>query len=70
MELMELTAAQAGMVLGMSDEAIRNHITAGRLAARRHGIRGLYKIMVTDLRSFARQYNYTVDEEYLSRLAN
>ena len=67
---MELTTAQAGAALGLSDQAIRDHIAAGRLSARRHGIRGLLKISVDDLWLFARQYNYVVNEEYLSRLVN
>lgn len=67
---MELSTSEAGAAIGMSDQAIRDHIDAGRLPARRHGMKGLYKVKVDDLRAFARQYNYIVDEEYLAGLAS
>lgn len=67
---MELTTVQAGTALSMTGQAIRDHINAGRLPARRHGVRRLLKIEIDDLRAFAQTYNYPVDEEYLSALAN
>lgn len=67
---MELTTAEAGAALRMSDQSVRDHIAAGRLNARKHGIRGLLKINIEDLRSFALQFGYPLDEDYLSRLAS
>lgn len=66
---MEISSVEAGRALGMSDQAIRDQVDAGRLRARRHGMRRLLRIRVDDLRAFARQYNYVVDEEYLATLA-
>jgi hypothetical protein len=65
---MELTTAEAGAAIAVSDETIRNHIAAGRLLARKHGFRGLLKIKIDDLRAFAHKHNYIVDEEYLAGL--
>lgn len=67
---MELSTVEAGAAIGLSDQAIRDHIAAGRLAARKHGMKGLFKIKADDLRAFARQFGYLVDEEYLAGLAS
>ena len=67
---MELSTAEAGAAIGLSNQAIRDHIAAGRLSAREHGMKRLLKIKVDDLRAFARQYGYIVDEEYLAGLAS
>jgi len=66
---MELSTLEAGTAIGVSRETIRLDVVAGRLPARKHGIRGALKIELDALRQFARAYGYQVDEEYLSRLA-
>jgi hypothetical protein len=70
MRLTELTTAQAGQAIGLTRQAMWNHIEAGRLRCVRRGVRGLVKIDVDDLRRFCSRYLYDLDEEYLSRLAN
>ena len=67
---MELTAAQAGEAIGLSHQAIRNHVEAGRLIARRHGIRRSVRVDVGDLRTFAQKYNYRINEAFLAQLAS
>jgi hypothetical protein len=66
---MELTTAEASYAIGMSPQALRAHIEAGRLPARKHGFRGTLKINVDDLRAFTRKYNYIMNEEYVLGLA-
>jgi excisionase family DNA binding protein len=69
---MEFTTAQAAAALGLSEQTVRNHVLAGRLQARRHGFRALYRISEAQLRDFAHKYNYPVDEtlvaHYLSEV--
>lgn len=65
---MEISTVEAGAALGMSDQAVRDHIAAGRLPARRHGFRGLYRVRVDDLRAFAARYDYVLDDSYLAGL--
>lgn len=62
---MELTTAQAAAALGLSVQAVRNHVLAGRLPARRHGFRQFYRISEQDLRAFAARYSYPIEEEKL-----
>jgi excisionase family DNA binding protein len=66
---MQLATAQAAAIVRLSEQAIRDHINAGRLPAHRQGIRALYKIELDDLRAFALRYNYPLNEEYLATLA-
>ena len=58
---MEINASQAGQALGMTDQAVRDHVNAGRLKARRVGMRRIYTIRVEDLKDFARKYSYDLD---------
>ena len=67
---MELSTTEAAHALRLSDEWIRQSIAAGNLHARRIGIRGIFRIQLADLRKFAAQYNYHVDETYIQTLAN
>ncbi len=64
---LELNTSQAAGVIGLSEQAIRNQVLAGRLPARRHGIRGFYRITVDDLRAFAARYSYQLDEDLLAQ---
>ena len=66
---MELTSGQAGEVLGISRQSIWNHIVAGRLPARRFGVSRRARIHAEELRTFAEQYGYPLDEATLARLA-
>ena len=56
-------AKAAGKLIGLSDQAIRDHVAAGRLPAQRVGVRGLYRIRISDLSTLAEKYNYPFDEE-------
>ena len=42
-----------GKLIGLSDESIRKHIRAGRLAAERVGVSGLYRIELADVKALA-----------------
>jgi hypothetical protein len=66
---MELSTYEAAAAIDVSHQTIKNHVGAGRLRARRHGMKRLIKIQVEDLRAFARQYNYIIDEERLAAVA-
>ncbi len=55
-------------LIGLSDESIRKHIRAGRLAAERVGVRGLYRIEPADVKALAMRYNYPLDEELAREL--
>ncbi|MCC6170045.1 MAG: helix-turn-helix domain-containing protein [Caldilineaceae bacterium] len=65
-ELHELNTPQVAGVLGLTEQSIRNHVHAGRLTARRHGVRRYYRVRVADLRAFADRYNYPLDETLLA----
>lgn len=54
----ELTTMEAGEALGMTDQAVRDHIHAGRLNARRVGVRRQFLISEDELRRFAAKFNY------------
>ena len=64
---MELTTPQAAAALGLSEQAVRDHVTAGRLVARRHGFRKTYKFREEDVREFATKYQYVIDEDAIPR---
>ena len=64
---MELTTAEAAAAVGMSEQSLRNHVLSGRLPARRHGIRGYYRVREDDLREFSEKYRYPIVEEALQK---
>ena len=66
---MELSSSEAGNALGLSSQSVRNQVNAGRLSARHRGVRRQVLIDVSDLRVFACEYNYDLDELYISGLA-
>lgn len=59
---MELTTVQAAAALGLSVQAVRNHVASGRLPARRHGVRQYYRFREADLREFSIRYAYPLVE--------
>lgn len=65
----EVTAPQAEQILSVSHATLYRHIDAGRLPARREGLRRLVKIEVADLRAFAGQYGYRFDESLAKKYA-
>jgi hypothetical protein len=65
--MIELDCPQVAKVLGLCEQTVRNHALAGRLPARRHGLRGFYRVTVPDVRRFAETYHYVLDEEQLQR---
>ena len=56
----------AAAALGIAEQTVRDACNAGRLRASRVGFRRLYRIAVNDLRAFAAEYKYLVDEGYLA----
>lgn len=65
----EVTAAQASEILDISHPTLFRRVDEGTLPARRVGIGKLIRIDVQDLRTFAQEYQYRIDEELLSRYA-
>jgi len=63
---MHLSTSQAATALGVADQTIRDNADAGRLTVTRVGYRRVYQIDPQDLRRFAAEYNFTVDEAYLA----
>jgi hypothetical protein len=68
MKVTEVDTVQAGRALGMTRQAVRAHVVAGRLSARRKGVRGHYFMTLEALREFATLYRYDLDEAYLTTL--
>lgn len=62
---MELTSPQAAEILGVTEATIRNWVKRGALIGRRVGLRRYVRVNVDDLRVFAAQYGYTIDEDKL-----
>jgi len=65
---LEVESPLAGRLIGVSRQTIRAHVVAGRLPARRVGVRGKLRIQVADLRKFAETYNYDWNESALAEV--
>ncbi len=61
----ELSTRQAGAVIGVSQITVIANIKRGTLAARIFGFKRVMRINVEELRRFAAEYGYTVNEELL-----
>lgn len=64
----EVESPLAGRLLGVTRQTIRAHVVAGRLPARRVGMRKHLRIQVEDLRKLAETYNYDWNEAALAEL--
>ena len=58
----DVTAAQAGQIVGVTDDTIRNYVERGLLPARRQGIKRIVFIELSDLQKFAAQYDFRFDQ--------
>lgn len=65
---MELTTKQAAAVSDASAMTLRNYIDRGLLPARRVGLKRLIRINVDDLRKFASEYGFLVDETAIDNI--
>lgn len=65
---MELSCPQAAVVLDVASNTIRNYIDRGLLDARFVGIKRIIRIDVHELRRFAEEYGFIVDEEKLEKI--
>ena len=63
-----ISSTMAAKIVGLSDEAIRNHIQAGRLPAERVGMKGWYRIQIADVKALAKRFNYPMNEDFLREL--
>ena len=63
-----ISCRMAAEIVGLSREAIRNHIQAGRLRAERVGVWGDFCIRPADVKALAEQYNYPINKELLREL--
>lgn len=59
----EVSCADAGRIIGISDETIRRHVNSGLLPARREGLRKIIWIDLQALRKYAEMYEYRFDEK-------
>ena len=59
----EITAENAALLVGVSDETIRRLVNRDILPARRVGLRRFIKIDLNDLRKVAADLNYRFDED-------
>ena len=62
-----LSADNAGPIIGLTGQAIRDHVAAGRLPCQRVGVRRLYRIDIDDLKALADKYNYPWDQELVDQ---
>lgn len=62
---MQLSTSQAAAVIGCSVPTLIKNIRRGLLAARHVGYRGVIRIDVAELRRFAAEYEYIVNEDML-----
>lgn len=61
--MIDLTSPQAAKVIGTNRVAIYRAAESGLLKARRQGVRGMIRIDVNDLRTFAQTYGYKFNED-------
>lgn len=66
----ELSARQAGLVIGVAKGTIRRYVIDGKLPAEKRGIRQDIRIEPERLREFAEKYNFNFDEDVLSGILN
>jgi len=66
----EVSTAQAAEIIGTSDETIRRYVDRSMLPARQQGIRGIIRIELSDLRSFAEQNGFRYDQQIANRHAS
>lgn len=62
---MELTSPQAAKIIGVTEVTIRSWVERGALKGKRVGLRRYVRVQVDDLRAFAAQYGYEIDEDKL-----
>jgi hypothetical protein len=67
--MVEVTAPQAAEILDISHVTIFRRVEDGSLPARREGLRGLIMIDVEELRRFAAQYGYRVNDAKVTQYA-
>ena len=65
---MFVSSDNAALLIGVSDETIRNYADDGRLSCKRVGVRRFYRLDVDSLRALATELNYSFDEELLAEL--
>lgn len=65
----EVSARAAAQIIKSNHVTVRDHVLAGRLPARREGVRGMIRIEVKDLQEFANEYQYRFDEKLAAKLA-
>lgn len=62
---MDLSSVEAAEVIGVAERTIRYYVERGILPARRVGLRRMIRINVSDLRRFADEYEFIIDEDKL-----
>lgn len=67
---MELTSPQVAKILGVTQVTVRSWVDRGALKGKRVGLRRYVRIRVDDLREFAAQYGYVLDEDKLRDCLN
>lgn len=65
---MDVTTTQAAQILGVTNRTIQKYIKAGRITARKRGIRN-FVINLEELRTFAETNGMVFDAELAQQLA-
>lgn len=65
----EVSSMAAAQIIGTSDVTIRRYVYAGRLQARRQGLRKKIWIEVEELRRLAIELDYRFNEQLANQLA-
>ncbi len=65
----EVTSVEAGEIIGVSGETIRQYVDRGLLKARRQGMKRKIYIDVADLAAFAREYDFRFDQARAEQIA-
>lgn len=65
----DVSSSEAAEIIGVSSQTIRRQIKRGLLTARLEGTKGLIRVDVSDLRLFAKEYQYRFNEELAAKHA-
>lgn len=64
----EVTSIEAGQIIGVSGESIRNYVDRDLLPAQRRGVRRKIFIELEDLKRFATEYNFRFDQDIAEQI--
>ena len=65
---MELTSTQVSQLIDISRTTVNKYIDDGILLGYRQGPRRIIRVQLDDLRNFAEEYNFQINEELLCEM--